>query len=223
MTVEIKVPEMGESVVEATVARWIKQEGDAVKAGEAVVELETDKVNVEVAAEVDGVLAQITQPEGADVKIGDVLAVINRAGEGAEPAPAAPSTQQPATDEREEGQRNDQPAGQDEADERVTPVAKRLAADKGVDLAAVSPSQPGGRVTKQDVEQHLRAQQPSGPAPQPSAPTTQSPASSLYSPDPRGETRERMSRRRRTIAERLVQAQQTAAMLTTFNEIDMSA
>ena len=223
MTVEIKVPEMGESVVEATVARWIKQEGDAVKAGDAVVELETDKVNVEVAADVDGVLAQITQPEGADVKIGDVLAVINGAVEGAAQSPAAPSTPQPETQERKEAQRNDQPAGQDEPDERVTPVAKRLAADKGVDLAAVSPSQPGGRVTKQDVEQHLRAQQPSGPAPQPSAPTPQSPVATLHSPDPRGETRERMSRRRRTIAERLVQAQQSAAMLTTFNEIDMSA
>jgi 2-oxoglutarate dehydrogenase E2 component (dihydrolipoamide succinyltransferase) len=231
MTANIVVPEMGESVVEATIARWMKQEGDTIKAGEPVVELETDKVNVEVPAEADGILSRIMHPEGADVKIGDVLAVLDEAGTGkptdgaaaqaAAPAPEAPPPVTPVEPPAQDG---------DEEGERVTPVAKRLAAEHGVDLAAVTPSQPGGRVTKQDVESYLQAQQPEPPAPAPAsrvstptpapAPTAQP---SVSAADARGERRQRMSRRRRTIAERLVQAQQTAAMLTTFNEIDMSA
>jgi 2-oxoglutarate dehydrogenase E2 component (dihydrolipoamide succinyltransferase) len=228
MAVEIKVPEMGESIVEATVARWIKREGDAVKAGEPVVELETDKVNLEVAAETDGVLGKIVHGEGEDVKIGDVLAVIEPPGANGQskakpavakpaaapvkPAPEAPAPSPAPTDEHEEP--------------RATPVAKRVAADQGVDLEAVLPSQPGGRVTKQDVQSYLQTQtQPLPAAPPPAAQADQSLVSSLQSPatTARPETRQRMSRRRRTIAERLIQAQQTAAMLTTFNEVDMSA
>jgi 2-oxoglutarate dehydrogenase E2 component (dihydrolipoamide succinyltransferase) len=226
MASKIVVPEMGESVVEATVARWMKQTGEAVKAGEAVVELETDKVNVEVAAERAGTLSEITQPAGADVKIGDVLGVIEEAGSGGreerskEALPASPATDGAAA------------PGQDEP--AATPVAKRLAAEQGVDLSTITPASPSGRITKQDVTSHLQGQQTAAPQravkPQPAAevPTplvlsTAEGRPALPAPDPRGETRERMSRRRRTIAERLVQAQQTAAMLTTFNEIDMSA
>ncbi len=243
MATQIKVPDMGESVVEATVARWMKNEGDAVKAGEAVVELETDKVNLEVAAEKDGVLHGIQHPAGDDVKIGDVLATIDEADASAVAPkaaaqtngtpPAAPVTPQPApTGKKEEGFAAE-PTGNPPTpvlapEERVTPVAKRLAAEQGIDLAAVSGAGPGGRVTKQDVESYLRTQHPEE-KPAPVAPPAATPvrpapaASSQSSADPRGETRVRMSRRRRTIAERLVQAQQTAAMLTTFNEIDMSA
>ncbi|RIK37598.1 MAG: dihydrolipoyllysine-residue succinyltransferase [Chloroflexi bacterium] len=233
MALELKVPEMGESVIEATVARWMKQEGDAVKAGEPVVELETDKVDVEVPAEADGVLSRIVHAEGDDVKIGDVLAVIEEAagvdaradGAAAQPTEAATTAPEPSPTPPPETP--DKEEGEDEG-ERATPVAKRLAAERGVDLAAVSPSQPGGRVTKQDVERFLRAQEavPPAPTPEPTPrPVEPSPAARPPTPpaDARGETRQRMSRRRRTIAERLVQAQQTAAMLTTFNEIDMSA
>lgn len=230
MTRELKVPDMGESVVEATIARWMKQEGDAVKAGEPVVELETDKVNVEVPAEADGILSRIVHAEGDDVKIGDVLAVIDEMGaapraDGAAAQAAAPA----AAPERPPVAPVEPPTKlEGEEGERVTPVAKRLAAERGVDLAAVTPSQPGGRVTKQDVESYLQAQQPAAPAPTPrpaAPPLAPEPAARPPAPaaDARGETRQRMSRRRRTIAERLVQAQQTAAMLTTFNEIDMSA
>ncbi|MCE7981030.1 MAG: 2-oxoglutarate dehydrogenase complex dihydrolipoyllysine-residue succinyltransferase [Caldilinea sp. CFX5] len=223
MSVQITVPALGESVVEATIARWLKGEGDTVKAGEAVVELETDKVDLEVPAEKDGILSKITRQAGEDVQIGDVLGLIeegaapsaNGTGKASgSPTPAAPTLEAP-------------PPAQESAlpdpakEERATPVAKRVAADQGVDLSAVSGAGPGGRVTKQDVENYVRTQQPvSQPAPAPVAAAT--PAAPPPA-DPRGETRQRMTRRRRTIAERLVQAQQTAAMLTTFNEIDMSA
>ncbi len=227
MAIEIKVPEMGESVVEATVARWMKQRGDAVKAGEPVVELETDKINVEVAAEADGVMGEILQAEGADVKIGDVLATID-AGAAASNGKPAQATPAPAAEPKAEPE---PPSESEAADgERATPVAKRLAAESGVDLSAVTPSTPGGRVTKTDVEKFLREQaappeqaEADKPAKTPAQPAQPQTAPSLPAADSRGETRERMSRRRRTIAERLVEAQQTAAMLTTFNEIDLSA
>ncbi len=247
MATQIKVPDMGESVVEATVARWMKHEGDAVKAGEAVVELETDKVNLEVAAEKDGVLNGIQHPAGDDVKIGDVLATIDDA-DASTPAPkavaqtdgaqpAAQVTRQPApTGKTEEGfaaePDGNPPVPTSTKEEHATPVAKRLAAEQGIDLTAVSGAGPGGRVTKQDVESYLRTQQPEEkplPTPQPAPakavapPPSQPEAAPKPATDNRSETRVRMSRRRRTIAERLVQAQQTAAMLTTFNEIDMSA
>ncbi len=231
MATNITVPALGESVVEATVARWLKKEGDSIKAGEAVVELETDKVDLEVPAEKDGVLSQITRKAGDDVQIGDILGVIEEGGAAAasddaapkEEAQAASSSQATAAAALPEAKPQPEAA---EKEERATPVAKRMAAEQGVDLGAVNPGGPGGRVTKQDVEQFIqkshatdhRAAQPTGqPAKQPAS---QSAKSTM---DPRGETRERMSRRRRTIAERLVQAQQTAAMLTTFNEVDMGA
>ncbi len=222
MATNITVPALGESVVEATVARWLKKEGDPIKAGEAVVELETDKVDLEVPAEKDGVLGQITRKAGEDVQIGDVLGVIEEGDAAAASDDAAPKEETAAP----QPEAKPQPEAT-EKEERATPVAKRMAAEQGVDLAAVNPGGPGGRVTKQDVAQFIqkshatddKAEQPaSQPAKQPaSQPASPSPA------DPRGETRERMSRRRRTIAERLVQAQQTAAMLTTFNEVDMGA
>jgi 2-oxoglutarate dehydrogenase E2 component (dihydrolipoamide succinyltransferase) len=207
MSVQITVPTLGESVVEATVARWLKQEGDAVKAGEAVVALETDKVDLEVPAEKDGVLSKITRQAGEDVQIGDVLGLIE---EGA--APSATGGDKPGTPAQVATPASEPPA---------TPVAKRVAADQGVDLSVISGAGPGGRVTKQDVQNYVRTQQqPATPAPAPTSPPAPVVPSVV---DLRGETRQRMTRRRRTIAERLVQAQQTAAMLTTFNEIDMSA
>ena len=232
MATNIVVPALGESVVEATVARWLKQEGEPVKAGEAVVELETDKVDLEVPADKDGILAKIARQAGEDVQIGDVLGTIEE-GSGTPAVKAAPPSSEPQKAATPKTEAAAPPAAEsaptvsdDDKEERATPVAKRMAADQGVDLGAVSGAGPGGRVTKQDIEEYLRGQQPSQPASQlPASPTTapaSQPAAKLAA-DPRGETRTRMSRRRRTIAERLVQAQQTAAMLTTFNEIDMSA
>jgi len=235
MATNITVPALGESVVEATIARWLKKEGDAVKAGEAVVELETDKVDLEVPAEKDGVLGKIQRQAGEDVQIGDVLGMIEEgaavpATDGADKPSATPTQDAVPAEEITPAPAQESTPATSAKDERATPVAKRVAAEQGVDLGAVSGAGPGGRVTKQDVETYLRTQQqpatppatPAATSPSPSpAPTSK--AAAAPAADPRGETRERMTRRRRTIAERLVQAQQTAAMLTTFNEIDMSA
>jgi 2-oxoglutarate dehydrogenase E2 component (dihydrolipoamide succinyltransferase) len=216
MAFQIKVPDLGESVVEATVARWLKHEGDPVAVGEAVVVLQTDKVDLEVGAEKSGRLGKITHPAGADVKIGDVLGEIEEAAAVETPAAPsektlAPTTQAPAP-----------------VEPTATPVAQRMAKDQQVDLAAVPPGRPGGRVTKSDVQRYLEAQhQP--PTQTPAPPTSPRPPTPLpFQPpmptsDGRAEERVKMSRRRRTIAARLVEAQHTAAMLTTFNEIDMSA
>ncbi len=217
MSIEIRVPEMAESVVEATVGSWLKQAGDSVEAGDTLVELETDKVNLEVSAEQAGVLVSISAEEGTDVQVGDVLGVIDPSGEGAAPSANGGSAEAPAS----------APAPATESSsEKATPVAKRMAEEKGVNLADVSHS--GQRITKEDVEKHLAGgQQASAPAPTPAAPKkaeAPKPSAPAPTPDPAGrERRVRMSRRRQTIAKRLVEAQQTAAMLTTFNEIDMSA
>jgi 2-oxoglutarate dehydrogenase E2 component (dihydrolipoamide succinyltransferase) len=206
MTLEIVVPNLGESVVEATVARWLKQEGDRVSVGDPVVVLETEKVDLEVGAERDGVLAKIAASAGQDVKIGEVLGLIEAAEGGAAPAPATLPKPAPVP----------MPPSPNAA--AATPVARRMAEEAQVDLSKVEAS--GNRVTKADVQRHLERAETPGPvfAPPPTAVPYPAPA-----PDIRGEERVRMSRRRRTIAARLVEAQQTAAMLTTFNEIDMSA
>lgn len=223
----IVVPDLGESVVEATVGRWLKKEGDAVSVGEAVVVLETDKVDLEVGAERDGVLVSIAQPEGTDVKIGDVLGVIE-AGENGAAASASPAPKQ-AEAPTAQPQQAQEPAPPPQEGDTVaaTPVAKRIANEQQIDLKQVTSSTPSGRVTKSDVQRYIEQQ----PAQTPAARETPPPAPALARQTPsapapveeRGETRIKMSRRRRTIAQRLVEAQRTAAMLTTFNEIDMSA
>jgi 2-oxoglutarate dehydrogenase E2 component (dihydrolipoamide succinyltransferase) len=243
MTTQVVVPQLGESVVEATVGEWLKQEGDTVSVGEVIVSLETDKVDVEVGAETSGVLTKIERQVGEDVAIGDVLAVIEEDGAGPQPDGApqeAPAEAQPqVTGGTEAVGAEPMGAAAMEAQPRaetgdtggVTPVARRMAEEQGVDLGQVSGSGAGGRVTKQDVESFLKQQQ--APAPearqpqqQPAAQPQRAPAAqpqAAPSSQPEREERQRMTRRRRTIAQRLVEAQQTAAMLTTFNEIDMTA
>ena len=209
MTLEIVVPNLGESVVEATVSRWLKQEGDHVAVGDPVVVLETEKVDLEVGAERDGVLAKIAAAAGQDVKIGEVLGLIEASQGGAAPAPAAVPAPVPGP----------VPPPAPAAAAAVTPVARRMAEDAHVDLSMVEAS--GSRVTKADVQRHLeRVDAPPAPVPVPLPSGAPYPAPV---PDIRGEERVKMSRRRRTIATRLVEAQHSAAMLTTFNEIDMSA
>ena len=228
MAANIVVPELGESVVEATVGRWLKQEGEPVAAGEAVVELETDKVNLEVSAEKAGVLARIERQEGEDVKIGDVLGIIEVSTEvpAEDGPPTAPEAAPPKTTIPEpDRQLQAEPVEKREV-ERITPVARRLAEEHGVDLSRVPSGDSGDRLTKQDVQRYLE-QQAARPVPEQREKEREKPAvvASVPGPDGRAgrEERVRMSRRRRTIAQRLVEAQQTAAMLTTFNEIDMSA
>jgi 2-oxoglutarate dehydrogenase E2 component (dihydrolipoamide succinyltransferase) len=247
MAVEIRVPALGESIVEATVGRWLKQEGDAVSAGEPLIELETDKVNIEVTAEASGTLAGISRREGENVAIGDVLGTIEAGGAAASapaPAPAPqPSVAQPSAPAPQPSATQPsaaQPSAPASADDGhaarapVTPVAQRIAAQQGVDVGTLAGSGPGGRVTKDDVvaasatrdeaqttKGEGKAAPAAAPAPQP-APAPK-PAVAPQASDNGREERIRMSRRRQTIAARLVEAQRVAAMLTTFNELDMSA
>ncbi len=235
MAAEIHVPELGESVADATVGRWLKQEGEAVKSGEALVELETDKINFEVEAEQDGVLESISKGEGETVNVGEVIGTIGEGGEAGDgAAPDQPEEQSQAEKEREE-----QPQAEDSPDEasdghrevedgagRASPSVRKLAQEYEVDLAEVSGSGSGGRITRDDVERLIREQsRPAAPEkteePERDGKGEAQPASE----DGRAalEERVRLSRRRQTIAQRLVESQQTAAMLTTFNEVDMSA
>ena len=217
MATDIVVPELGESVVEATVGTWFKKEGDPVSVGEPLVELETDKVNLEVSASTAGVLARIEQQEGVDVQIGDLLCVIDESAEAVATASEAGDAVQPEETPSTPPSEPEEPAvATDEAtehDDRVTPVARRMAEESGVDLAGIEGTGSGGRITKQDVERSATAKQQPMPEQQPAAPEPAPEAAEDIIP---------MSRRRRTIAKRLVEAQHTAAMLTTFNEIDMS-
>lgn len=237
MSAEISVPALGESIVDAVIATWLKKEGDEVKQGEALVELETDKVNVEVSAEQSGVLQKILKKEGDVVAVGDVLGMIgDRVEVPGGARPEAPAVQQPALPAAD-GQRS------------VSPLARRIADEYSVDLSQVRSQSPHGRITKDDVisymekttEQQVTGEptvtvpslQVSGGAPATpavvEAPAREVPAAPAITqpsiqPQPGGrEERVRLSRRRQTIAQRLVEAQHTAAMLTTFNEIDMSA
>lgn len=225
MSIEIVVPELGESVVEATVGQWHKQEGDRVEAGELLVELQTDKVDLEVNAEATGVLTQIVRHTDEDVAIGDVLAHLDPAGD----VSSTPTTQpeQPAQPAQppQAAQAATEPA-QDSGQPAATPVARRMAAAEGVDLERVAGTGAGGRVTKEDVQASLTRPATSAQAADPQ-PSTSPSLDPLLAATPtsfgRNETRTRLSRRRRTIAKRLVEAQRNAAMLTTFNEVDMSA
>jgi len=219
MPANVVVPEVGESIVDARVAKWLKKEGDAVNVGEPLVELETDKIDLEVAAPQAGVLKKIAHADGADVKVGEVLGVIE---EGAGAAPAAKS--EAGSGEPEAGSRKPEAAsgkpetesGKPEAKQRSTPAARNAAQQNAVDLKQVSGTGDAGRVMKRDVEQAVAK-----PAPKPAASPQPRPAPPLAAGE-RVEERVRMSKRRATIAKRLVEAQSTAAMLTTFNEVDMS-
>jgi 2-oxoglutarate dehydrogenase E2 component (dihydrolipoamide succinyltransferase) len=273
MSVDIRVPALGESVVEATVREWLKQEGEPVAAGDVLVRLETDKVDLEVSAEAAGVLAQIAKGPGEDVQVGDVLGVIGEGdrsdsrqsdsrqsiSQAGRPAASASGEEAPTPQEGEEAAVPAQPApapfegapstSGDES--KVTPLARRIADELDVDITHVSGTGPGGRVTREDVEAFARSQSaasaapaavpaappaaaPAEPAQHPPAsptkdtPTARPPASaslttSSFQPSGRAEKRVRLSRRRQTIARRLVEAQHAAAILTTFNEVDMSA
>jgi 2-oxoglutarate dehydrogenase E2 component (dihydrolipoamide succinyltransferase) len=229
----IVVPQLGESVVEARVARWLKKEGDRVEPGEAVVELETEKIDLEVGADHGGVITSIKRQEGEDVKVGELLATIDdsAAGDGAgKSAPAQPgaAASAPAAKPAAVPAPAAPPAASTppEAEEpRATPTARSMAKAHDVNLGAVQGSGSAGRVMKQDVQGALsRPAAPSAPAREaPAAPSR--PATPPVRPAAQGaraEERQRMSKRRATIARRLVEAQRTAAMLTTFNEIDMT-
>ncbi|MFJ8089472.1 2-oxoglutarate dehydrogenase complex dihydrolipoyllysine-residue succinyltransferase [Lysinibacillus sp. NPDC095746] len=215
---EIKVPELAESITEGSIAQWVKKVGDRVEKGEFIVELETDKVNAEIISEEAGVLTQILAEEGDTVLVGQVIAVVE-AGEGAAPAPAAPvaAAPAPAAPQAAPAPVAAAPVVEETTGERViaSPAARKLAREKGIDLAAVSPVDPQGRVRVQDVAAHGTAPV-AAPQAAPAAPKA------VAAVDESRVTIEKMSRRRQTIAKRLLEVKQSTAMLTTFNEVDMT-
>lgn len=224
---EIKVPELAESITEGTIAQWLKQPGETVEKGEFIVELETDKVNVEVISEEAGVVQELLAQEGDTVEVGQVIAIVGEgSGEAAAPkAEEAPAkTEEPA---KTEAPATQEPVAEDNAAEEqsssdrtiASPAARKLAREKGIDLSAITPVDPMGRVRVQDVEAHGSKPAASAPAAKAEAPKAAAPSSDEES----GRiVREKMTRRRQTIAKRLLEVKQSTAMLTTFNEIDMT-
>jgi len=227
MIVEIVVPALGESVTEATIARWLKKPGEFVRADEPVVEVETDKVSLEIAAPVSGRLVEVLAPEGTDVEVGAVIGRIDETAAEAEAAPAtAFAAEGPVIGPAEAPPPQPAPAGQ----VRAGPAARRAAAELGVDLAQVKATGPKGTVTRADVQAAASAAEARvEPQPAPAMPATpEARQARVEVPPPvpageRPEVRVRMTRLRKRIAERLKEAQNTAAMLTTFNECDMTA
>jgi 2-oxoglutarate dehydrogenase E2 component (dihydrolipoamide succinyltransferase) len=235
---DIKVPELAESITEGTIAQWLKKKGDQVQKGEYIVELETDKVNVEIISDYDGILTELLAEEGDTVKVGETIAVVNEQGDatGGQQTGRAPESntgrvaESPdETTNKAAGTADIQPSistdtqAAERSNERViaSPAARKLAREKGIDLAQVNSADPLGRVRKQDVDSfdpNQKAQQTQQASKNESA----KPAPVVSEKDKQIE-RVRMSRRRQTIANRLVEVQQTAAMLTTFNEVDMTA
>lgn len=198
MAKEIRVPALGESVTEATIAKWFRKAGEAVRADEPIVELETDKVTMEVPAPASGRLAAIEAQPGTTVNVGALLGLIEEGAAGSEPVKSA--------------------AAPKKAEAVLSPAVRKMAEENKLDTTAIAGTGKDGRVTKGDVITHLEkpapAEKPETP-PATSTPTTPSPVGT--------EERVRMSRLRQTIARRLKDAQNTAAMLTTFNEVDMTA
>ncbi|WP_444884076.1 2-oxoglutarate dehydrogenase complex dihydrolipoyllysine-residue succinyltransferase [Microbulbifer sp. PSTR4-B] len=201
MTIEIKAPTFPESVQDGTVATWHKQPGEAVSRDELIVDIETDKVVLEVVAPADGALTEIIKGEGDTVLSNEVIAKFE-AGAGAAAAPAAEKAEAPAAEA----------AAPAAGDKIAMPSAKKMAAEKGVDLAGVEGTGKGGRVLKEDV---MKA----GTAPAAAAPAAA--AEVAVAPGERVEKRVPMTRMRKRIAERLLDASQSTAMLTTFNEVNM--
>lgn len=215
MATEIKVPVLGESVTEGTIAEWLKQPGDAVAADEPIASLETDKVAVDVPSPVAGVMSQHVVAVGDTVEVGAVIAIIEEgATAGAAPAaaPAAAKAEAPA------------PAATEEvpgAAQTMSPAVRRAVLEHGVDPSTIKGTGKDGRLTKEDVlaAAEAKAKGPATPAPAPTA----APAAPAQSGGARGTERVKMTRMRQTIAKRLKAAQDNAALLTTFNDVDMSA
>jgi 2-oxoglutarate dehydrogenase E2 component (dihydrolipoamide succinyltransferase) len=246
--IPIKVPQLGESIVEATVSRWLKKEGERVAAGETLVELETDKITVEVPALKSGVLGKRLRNEGDVVKVDDVLAELDDQAAGASAQPAqqtaggsgaaqrsAPAQAPTQAAVPAQAAAREPAAANSGADAKASPAARKIAAEERIDLNAVAGTGRGGLVRKPDVLEHLRGegggQRTAGTpsvaqaAPAPAQAPLSPPSPARRPPPANGarETRETMSTRRRRIAEHLLESQHATAHLTTFNEIDMSA
>ncbi|WP_342438073.1 2-oxoglutarate dehydrogenase complex dihydrolipoyllysine-residue succinyltransferase [Paenibacillus sp. FSL L8-0436] len=241
---EIKVPDLGESISEGTIYKWLVKEGDTVGQGDVLAELETDKVNLEISAEEDGVISSILRQAGENVAVGEAIGVIGSADAAAgsspqaaaggkpEAAPAtgsvAPAAAAPVAAPSDAAVPAAAPEGAAGNAALASPGARKLARERGIDLGEVSARDPIGRIGQADVKDHGAAGPgaavPVSPAPQGKPePAKAAAGKAPQQEDGKAVERKRMSRRRLTIASRLVEAQQTAAMLTTFNEVDMTA
>lgn len=211
MAIEIKAPTFPESVADGTVATWHKKPGEAVKRDELLVDIETDKVVLEVVAPADGVLAEVLKNEGDTVLSEEVIARVEEGAAAAAPAASAPAVAPSAAPAA---------AAQDEEDPILAPAARKLAEENGLDPASIKGTGKGGRVTKEDVVAAIEAKKaaPSAPAAKPAA--AAAPVQTFAAGD-RVEKRVPMTRLRAKVAERLVEAQSSMAMLTTFNEVNM--
>ena len=216
MATEIKVPPLGESVTEGTVARWLKKVGDSVKIDETLIEFETDKVTVDVPSPANGVLSEITAPEGANVSVGGLLGVIAEGAAGAKAAPAAAPAAKAEAPKPAAAPAPAAPVAAVSDLDRSGPAARKLVEENKLDAASIPATGKDGRLTKGDVLGAIEQ----GAAAVPAAAAT--PAAPAREAGPR-EQRVKMTRLRQRIAQRLKEAQNTAAMLTTFNEVDMTA
>lgn len=218
MAIEIKVPVLPESVADATVAKWYKKPGETVKLDEHLVDLETDKVMIEVPAPANGVLTAIAIPEGQTVKAGTLLGTVTEgtAGKSSAKTEDTSKTEKPVKAEKSAPKPVEKETPEADAAADLSPAVRRLIAEHNLDIRQIKASGKGGRLTKEDVENHL--QKSGGPSEQPAQTQVTAPVSIGAE---RGEKRVPMSRLRARIAERLVQSQHQAAMLTTFNEINM--
>jgi 2-oxoglutarate dehydrogenase E2 component (dihydrolipoamide succinyltransferase) len=209
MAIEIKAPTFPESVADGTVATWHKQPGDAVKRDDLIVDIETDKVVLEVLATADGVLGAIVKNEGDTVLSDEVLGSIVEGGVAAAAPAAAPAAQAAA------------PAADGEDDPVAAPAARKIAEENGINIASVAGTGKGGRVTKEDVVAAVAAKK-AAPAAAPAKAAAPAAAAPVFAAGDRVEKRVPMTRVRATVAKRLVEAQSNMAMLTTFNEVDMT-
>ncbi|KGX90685.1 dihydrolipoamide succinyltransferase [Pontibacillus halophilus JSM 076056 = DSM 19796] len=239
---EIKVPELAESITEGTISEWLVKEGDHVEKGDPVLELETDKVNVEVNSDYTGVISEFLKQEGDDVEVGDSIATVDENGEAsgseeqAEQKEEAPSedeskeeTKQQASEEstsQDSEEKSSEPKKDPNKEVVATPAARKRARELGIDLNEVQPKDPLGRIRPEDVEYKASQEKQSQQKQQSSSSAKKNEKTDSTSEKTEFEKpveRVKMSRRRQTISKRLVEAQQNAAMLTTFNEIDMTA
>ncbi|MCD2137013.1 2-oxoglutarate dehydrogenase complex dihydrolipoyllysine-residue succinyltransferase [Salinicoccus halitifaciens] len=232
---EVKIPELAESITEGTIASWLKGVGDSVEKGENILELETDKVNVEVISEESGVITELRAEEGDTVEVGQVVAVVDESGEASSSEEKEESTPSESKDEEKDApskdEKKDEPKEEkkeesgeasDEGSDRIvaSPAARKLAREKGLSLKEISAGDPRGHVRSQDVENHeaSKKNQEAESKKSESKPEKQQANAQPEKPV----IREKMSRRRQTIAKRLHEVKQNTAMLTTFNEVDMT-
>ncbi|MGE5562655.1 MAG: 2-oxoglutarate dehydrogenase complex dihydrolipoyllysine-residue succinyltransferase [Bacillota bacterium] len=241
MPTDVQVPALGESITEGTLAQWLKKPGEAVKADEPIASLETDKVSVEVPSPVAGVLTEQLVQEGDNVAVGAVIARIDQDATAAAAAAAAPTTNPAGAGENPQLRGSEHAPEPEAADAEtssgdedhittLSPAVRRAVLEYHVDPTKIKGTGKDGRLTKDDVIAAAQAQKAAPPAPAPeakvAAPPPAAPAQQAKAPAAAGERREervKMSRLRQTIAKRLKDAQNTAAMLTTFNDVDMSA